>query len=194
MPRTPRQLIDLGYYHIITRGNNRRSLFRCESDYDFFLRIVIRYLEKYRIRIFHYCLIPNHIHFLLQAIKAGDLPKFMQGILQVYAFHFRENYHSVGFLFQNRYKSLLIEKESYLLKCARYIERNPLRAKLCDDLFKYPWSSFLFYAEGKKNKIVKTPNPFYLQLSSLQSKRQLQFINYVLEESPYDEIVYKVLS
>ena len=186
--------MDLGYYHIITRGNDRRSLFRCESDYVLFLRIVSRYLEKYSIRIFHYCLMPNHIHFLLQSIKARDLPKFMQGILQVYAFHFRENYGSAGFLFQNRYKSLSIEKESYLLECARYIERNPLRAKLCDDLSRYPWNSFLFYAEGKKNKIIKTPNPSYLQLSLLPKRRQLQFQNYILEERPYDEIVHKELS
>jgi len=151
-------------------------------------------LEKFGILIFHYCLMPNHVHFLLRVIKASDLPKFMQGILQVYASYFRNKYSSAGFLFQNRYKSLPVEKESYLLECARYIERNPLRAELCDDLFNYPWSSFLFYAEGKKNQIIKTPDPFYAQLSSRQKNRQIKFRNYILEERPYDQIVNKELS
>jgi len=194
MPRTARQLMDFGYYHIITRGNNRRNLFRSQDDYLFFLRVVDRYLGKFRILIFHYCIMPNHVHFLLQVAKAGDLSKFMQGILQVYASYFRNKYGSAGFLFQNRYRSLAIEKESYLLECARYIERNPLRAGLCDDLFEYPWSSFLSYAEGQMNQIVKTPDPFYTQLSSRQKNRQLKFINYVLEERPYDQIVDKELS
>jgi len=70
---------------------------------------------------------PNHIHLLVQAQKAKDLPKFMQGILQVYAHYYRKKYCSAGFVFQNRYKSSFIDKDSYLLECARYIERNPLK-------------------------------------------------------------------
>jgi len=83
-------------------------------------------LDMFQINVLHYCLMPNHLHLLLQAIKATDLPKFMQRILQVYAAYFKKKYDSVGFVFQNRYKSLYIDRESYLLECARYIEKNPL--------------------------------------------------------------------
>jgi hypothetical protein len=122
---------------------------------------VKRYLEVYEVAILHYCLMPNHVHLLVQVEKAAHLPKFMQGILQVYAHHFKKQYEEVGFVFQNRYKSNLIENDSYLLECGRYIERNPLRAMLTEDLFTYPWSSFSFYAKGIDDGIIKIANPLY---------------------------------
>ncbi len=191
MPRKPRCLIDNGYYHILTRGNDRKNIFRCEDDYFRFLEIVRNYLEKFRIVILHYCLMPNHIHLLVQAQAGKDLPKFMQGTLQVYANYFRNKYDATGFVFQNRYKSLFIEKESYLVECARYIERNPLRANLTNDIYDYPWNSFSFYAKGMDNGIIKAPNPCYLGLSEQKSKRQRIFRDYILEERPYDHIVDK---
>jgi len=193
MPRIPRSLIDNGYYHIVTRGNDRRKLFRRRDDYVRILGIIRLYVEKYQVRIFHYCLMPNHIHLLIQAIESADLPKFMQGILQVYANYFRMKYDSTGFLFQNRYRSILIEKESYLLDCARYIERNPLRAKICNDLKDYSWSSYLFYAEGRENSIIEIPNPCFFDLSDNAIDRQRMFREYVVQERPYDHIVDKAL-
>ncbi len=189
MPRKARQIIDNGYYHILTRGNDRRNIFLCQDDYVRILDIIRLYIEKYQVRIFHYCLMPNHVHFLVQAIKSVDLPKFMQGVLQVYANYFRKKCDSIGFLFQNRYRSIHIEKESYLLECARYIERNPLRAKICDDLKDYSWSSFLSYAEGKKNRIIETPNPCFFDLSCSAGARQRMFREFVIQERPYDHVV-----
>ena len=189
MPRRSRYLIDLGYYHILTRGNNRKTIFRCKEDYKRLLDIMKTYLEKFKISIFHYCLMPNHLHLLIQVNIANDLPKFMQGILQVYANYFRKKYSASGFVFQNRYKSFFIGKESYLLECSRYIERNPLRAKITNDIFKYPWNSFSFYAEGIDDPITKTANPFYLKLAKSKEERQRRFQNFVLEERPYDQII-----
>jgi putative transposase len=189
MPRRSRKLMDNGFYHTLTRGNDRKNIFRCEEDYLNFLTITFKYLMKYDVHIFHYCLMPNHIHFLVQASTALHLPKFMQGILQSYAWYFRKKYDSVGFVFQNRYKSLFIERESYLLECARYIERNPLRAKLTNNLFKYPWSSFSFYANGLHDVIIKHPNPGFLGLAGSQEERQRRFRDYVLEQRPYDQLL-----
>jgi putative transposase len=189
VPRITRSLIDKGYYHIVTRGNNRRELFQCRDDYLRILEIIRLYVKKYQVRIFHYCLMPNHIHFLIQAIRSADLPKFMQGILQVYANYFRNKYDSTGFLFQNRYRSIRIEKESYLLECARYIERNPLRAKICNDLKDYSWSSYLFYAEGKESTIIEKPNPCFFDLSGNAIDRRRMFREYIIQERPYDHIV-----
>jgi putative transposase len=150
MPRKPRILLDGGFYHVLTRGNDKRRLFRDKRDHIFFLDTIRRYLVKFEIRIVHYCLMPTHLHFLARLDDAGDLPKFMQGILQVYADYFKRKYNSCGYVFQNRYKSLLIESEGYLLECGRYIERNPLRAGLVENIADYPWSSFSFYANGNK--------------------------------------------
>jgi len=189
VPRSPRSLIDRGYYHILTRGNDRRKVFQSQDDYIRILETIRLYIERYQVRIFHYCLMPNHIHFLVQAIRSADLPKFMQGILQVYANYFRKKYDSIGFLFQNRYRSIYIEKESYLLECARYIERNPLRAKICQDLKDYFWSSYLFYAEGKENSIIEKPNPCFFDLSCSTIDRRRMFREYITQERPYDHIV-----
>lgn len=164
-------------------------IFRCKEDYFQFLEIVKRYLDKFQIAIFNYCLMPNHIHLLTQAIRGSDLPKFMQDILQVYAGYFRKKYNAVGFVFQNRYKSLFINKESYILECAQYIEQNPLRAKLTPDIFNYPWSSFSYYVSGIENGIIKRANPFYMKLAASGEERRKQFHNFVLEERPYDQIV-----
>jgi len=189
MPRTSRSLADNGYYHILTRGNDRRNIFQCQDDYVKILEIINSYIEKFPVRVFHYCLMPNHVHLLLQAIISADVPKFMQGILQVYANYFRKRYNSTGFLFQNRYRSLHIEKESYLLECARYIERNPLRAKICNDLKEYPWSSYQFYIEGREDMIVKKPSPCFIEMSRSPIARRRIFQKYIIQERPYDQIV-----
>ncbi|MDP2905684.1 MAG: transposase, partial [Candidatus Omnitrophota bacterium] len=121
MPRRPRVLIDNGYYHVVTRGIDKRRLFQDQQDYRCFKELMKEYLDEFQVNILHYCLMPNHIHLLIWAINADDLPKYMQGVLQVYASQFRKKYQSVGFIYQNRYKSNLIDKDSYLLECARYI-------------------------------------------------------------------------
>lgn len=193
MPRKPRVLLDGGYYHVLTRGNDRRKIFRYKQDYKCFLGLIKKYLAKFQVSILHYCLMPNHIHLLIRVQIAKDLPKFMQAILQVYASYFRKKYNSVGFVFQNRYKSYLIEKESYLLECARYIERNPARAKITSDILDYPWSSVSFYAGGIDNGIIKIANPFYLEFAETDSERKQRYRDYVLEERPYEDIVDKVL-
>lgn len=191
MPRKPRILIDGGYYHIVTRGIDRRKLFRYHNDYKYFLKTIRKYLKKFRVSIVHYCLMPNHIHLLIQAKKAEDLPKFMQAVLQVYASYFRKRHASVGFVFQNRYKSSAIERDSYLLECGRYIERNPLRAKIIENIFDYPWSSFSFYAKGALDDIITMVNPLYVGLSEIEEKRQVTYRGYVLTERPYEHIIDK---
>ena len=84
MARHPRSLVDMGFYHVLSRGNNKNKVFHCQEDYSNFLKVLRRYLDKFQIIVFHYCLMPNHIHLLVQAQIGNHLPKFMQGILQLY--------------------------------------------------------------------------------------------------------------
>jgi len=181
--------MDDGYYHIVTRGNNKKLLFIDEFDYEMMKKTIARYLEKFNIGLVHYCLMPNHLHWVVQTWTARDLPKFMQGVLQVYAAYFKDKYSAVGYLFQNRYKSLFIDKESYLLECARYIERNPLRAKLVNDLREYKYSSFHYYALAQPDELLNKINPLYKDFGSNPVARQAAYLKYVLQERPYDQIV-----
>lgn len=191
MPREARRLVDGGCYHIVTRGIDRRILLEDESDNQYFLDTVFANLARFEVSIFHYCFMVNHVHFLIKATKAADLPKFMQAILQGYACYFRKKYFSVGFIFQNRYKSRVIDNDAYLLECGRYIERNPLRSKIVSDLSKYRWSSYLLYAKGEKNDIVKISNPLYLDLADTDEERRKLYANYVSQGRPYEDILDK---
>ncbi len=191
MPREARKLVDGGYYHIVTRGIDRRMLFKDELDNLYFLDIIRVNLARFGIFIFHYCLMVNHVHLLIKVVRAADLPKFMQVVLQGYAYYFRMKYLSVGFIFQNRYKSRIINNDAYLLECGRYIERNPLRAEIVSDLSEYRWSSYLLYAKGEKNGIVRLLNPTYLDLASTDVKRKDAYVDYVLQGRPYEDILDK---
>jgi len=176
------------YYHIIARGNGKRAIFRCRMDYKLFINITHKYLIKFPLHIYHYCLMKNHIHLIIQTTEGWMLPKFMQGALQRYAYHFRKKYDSPGYLFQNRYKCFPITKENYLMDCGRYIERNPLRAYIVNDISKYGWSSFNFYANGWQDNLIVKPNPLYLELSNTDSERQKKYKEYILETRPSDLI------
>jgi len=134
---------------------------------------------------------PNHIHLLIKVEKSNDLPKFMQLILQIYASKFRKKYKSVGFVFQNRYKSKLIDNDAYLLECARYIERNPLRANIVNNLSEYPWSSYFYYSETKTDDIITLENPLYNSLAQTVEDRRKAYVKYISEERLYDHIIDK---
>lgn len=180
-----------GYYHIVTRGIDRRRLFRHRQDYEFFSEVLRKYLPKFQLDIIHYCLMPNHIHLLICLRQREDMARFMQIVLQVYASYYRRKYHSTGFIFQNRYKSRFVDSDGYLLECGRYIERNPLRAKITENLLGYTWNSFSFYAKGKDDGIIKSVNPLYRGLGATEQERQTEYARRILEARPYEEIIDK---
>lgn len=188
MARTARILYDEGIYHILNRGNNKHTLFYDSTDYAVFKKLTKRYLATYKVKIYHYVPMPNHFHFSLRVLKAKDLPKFMKGLCQTYAQYHHRRYGSVGYLFQNRYKSLLIKDEQYLLECARYIERNPLRANLVNNLDDYPYSSYHYYAKGSPNSLV-TPNPLYLKMGKTPSERRKAYIEYINAPTLYEQML-----
>jgi len=190
MPTCGRIVYDEAIYHIIQRGNNRQKIFRDDEDYEKFLSLFEEYRNKRAFELYNYCLMPNHIHILMKIFKKEDLAKLMQSIFQSFRFYFRKKYKYTGYLYQGRYKSKLIEAENYLLECARYIERNPLRSRLIDDLSLYKWSSYPFYANGHRNGII-TENPLFCTLSADNAKRNEAYIQYVISPRPYEEILDK---
>jgi len=130
----------------------------------------------------------NHVHMLIRSIKADDVSLFFKNVFQRYASYFRKRYYHTGYLFQNRFKDISIDKDSYLLECARYIERNPLRAGIVKNLSDYKWSSYLYYAEGKENDII-TENIMYSTLGNSEIERKKRYVGYLNEERAYEHIV-----
>ena len=190
MPTGGRVIYDGAVCHIIQRGNNRQKIFREEKDYEKFLYLTKKYKARYAFDVYNYCLMSNHLHFFIKISRGRDIEKLMQGIFQSFRFHYYKTYKYTGYLFQGRYKSKIIEKDAYLLECARYIERNPLRAGIVKDLSHYKWSSYLYYAYGLKNDLI-TENPMYANLGHSAIERQKAYREYVLQDRAYELIIDK---
>lgn len=188
MPRIKRQVLDNGIYHILNRGHNKDSIFEEAGDFNKFKEVIRRYKENYSFELYHYCVMPNHFHLLIRISKAGDLPVLMKGMCQSYANHYKKTHNHVGYLFQNRYKSIPIGSDSYLLECARYIERNPVRANIVKDPSDYPWSSYNHYANGDCDDII-TLDPLYEALAKTSKERRDAYIEYVSKPRPYEELL-----
>ncbi|MBI2227582.1 MAG: transposase [Deltaproteobacteria bacterium] len=154
MSRRPRVFAPGLLYHVIVRGNQRRKTFRCDDDYKAYLDRLERYRAKCHVRIYAYCLMPNHVHLLVET-GSTPLAKFMQGLQQSYTQHFNRSYRKVGHLFQGRYKAIICDRDKYLLALVRYIHLNPVRAKLVTRPERYSYSGHNSYLTNGTAKIVE---------------------------------------
>jgi len=142
MSRTSRTLIECACYHIITRGNQRQKVFKNNDDYDRYITTLKKAKKKYNILLYSYCLMPNHVHLLIEPESCISLSGFMHWLSRGYTAYFNAKYIKVGHLWQGRFKSKPIVKGQYLINCAEYIEANPVRANITTDISGYPWSSY----------------------------------------------------
>ncbi len=171
----------IGYfYHIYNRGVDKRDIFMEDGDYIRFLRIlsVFNNMERCRssyrgpssqklVGVLCYCLMPNHFHLILTPLVENGIQKFMRKVGTGYAMYFNEKYKRTGSLFENRYKAILIDSDSYFLHLTRYIHLNPVKllypdwkerkvkwGKLEKFLKDYRWSSLPFYLGIIKNSNI----------------------------------------
>lgn len=142
MPKLHRiQLPDM-LYHVVTRGNNKQNLFLEAADFIFYLDLLFRFKTKYNILLFHFVLMTNHVHLMVQPTEDATLAKLMKRVNQSYTRYYQKRYHTTGHVWQGRYKSIPIESEAYYCRCARYIELNPVRAGIAHHPGEYEWSSY----------------------------------------------------
>ena len=128
MPRRPR-LDFAGFHHVVNRGVARSDIFLCREDRETYLSILCKACDNYKINVHDYCLMDNHYHLLIETTKE-NLSLFMRQLNSNYAIYFNKKYKRVGHLWQGRYKSWYVFDEDYLYKLFRYIEHNPIKAKL----------------------------------------------------------------
>jgi len=189
MPRIPR--IDVGgeIYHVINRANARLPIFFTEEDYELFELILEEAQEKFGVGILALLQVPNHFHLVLQTFKDNDLQKFMQWLTLTHTqrWHTKNGTIGTGHLYQGRYKSFLIQGDKHLLAVIRYVERNPLRAKLVRKVENWNFSSLSRQLSGnlKKQKLlavwpIETP------------KNYLTFVNMPMNEKEEEMIRYSV--
>jgi REP element-mobilizing transposase RayT len=138
MARKPRIHFPGAIYHAIARGNGGKRLFFDDDDYRYCTNLLID-MKRFGARFFAYCLMPNHIHLLIQ-VGSTPLSKLMHGALTRYAMHFNEKQEIYGHVFQGRYKDLLVQRDEYFVSLINYIHNNPVRAGLVASAEAWPWS------------------------------------------------------
>jgi REP element-mobilizing transposase RayT len=138
------------YYHILSRGNERRNIFSDNDDRVSFLETLGKMSDRFEVEVYAYVLMDNHYHLLLKTNKP-NISKSMQWFGTTYTRQYNIKHKRNGHLFQGRFKNFLIENDEYLMLLSCYIHRNPLRAGIVKRLADYPWSSYPIYAYGKKS-------------------------------------------
>jgi putative transposase len=140
MPRKPRQEVDGGVYHVFARGNNRRDIYADDVDRRLYLDLLARVTRHHSWRCLAYCLMPNHLHLLLET-RGPNLGTGMHRLHSSYAQVFNRRHGLSGHLFQGRYGSAHITRDEHLWTAAAYIALNPVTAGLCHAPEEWPWSS-----------------------------------------------------
>jgi putative transposase len=155
MPRTARIAPRDYVYHVLTRGNNKQNIFKDKEDFTKYIEILKQYKEKYKFKLYHYVLMTNHVHLVMEVTgEGGELSQIMKGINLSYAQYFKTKYRYTGNFWQDRFKSILISKDEYLLACGSYVELNPVRARMVKEPKEYQWSSYKANAYGSRDDLL----------------------------------------
>lgn len=142
MPRTARSAIGNTVYHVLNRGNGRMKIFRKPDDYAAFVALLIDGLDRARIELFAFCLMPNHWHLALRPRTGRDLSAYLSWVTNTHVKRYRAHYRRTsGHLYQGRYKSFPVQQDQHFLTLMRYIEANPRRARLVRAAQNWPFSS-----------------------------------------------------
>lgn len=157
MPRIAR-IVGAGYpHHIVQRGNNREIVFLDRTDYEKYLFLLAKYSEEKQAGILAYCLMPNHVHLLVTPLQEETLAKLMQGVTLCYTQHFNRKKGRTGRLWECRYHSTVIDRGSYLWTVSKYIENNPVRARISQRPEDYPYSSAKAHILGRNDPLLNEP-------------------------------------
>jgi len=170
--------------HVIQRGNNRTPIFVEPADYERFRHDLVVACERYKCAIHAYVLMPNHFHLLMSAPTTRAVARMMQSLGARYVGYFNRRHRRTGTLWEGRYRSVPIDTERYLFTCYRYIEQNPVRARLAAHLSSYRWSSFHANALGRTDAIV-TPHDRYRALAGSKHDRLAMYR--AICDVPFDE-------
>lgn len=174
MPRQPR-LVIAGYpHHLILRGNNRSDIFYNDKDRRFFIKCLKDAKEKTKSKIYAYCLMSNHVHLIVEPSTEDGLGNMMQSVGRKYVQYINRAYKRTGTLWEGRFRSSVVSNDEYLLTCGKYIELNPVRAKVVDSPQGYYWSSFGAKISGRKDSLLDE-DPLYESLGDTADQRRQNY-------------------
>jgi putative transposase len=179
-------------YHLTARGNARAAVFLDDRDRREFLAILGDVVERYHWICHAYCLMGNHYHLLIET-PDGNLSAGMRQLNGIYTQKLNRRHGRVGHVFQGRFKSILVEKDSYLLELCRYIVLNPVRAGIVTHPVDYPWSRFRITARSGKAPAYLSTDWVLAQFGANRREARKGYLDFVLAgkegESPWKRLV-----
>jgi putative transposase len=171
MGRLPRTIDDGLIYHALNRGNNRADVFGDDADRVAFLEALAKTKQRYPFRLFGYCLMTNHFHLLLRPETGQSISRILQSLTVAHTWRYHKRHRTSGHVWQGRFKSPVIQDDVHLLVVLRYIEANPLRARMVTDPGDYRWSSYPCHGLGRDDPLV-SPFPEWDELGRTEAERR----------------------
>lgn len=178
MARLPRLTVPGFAHHVIQRGNDRQPIVRDDEDRQTLLSLITENASKHQVAVHAYVLMDNHFHLLLTPQTAEGVPQMMQAVGRRYVRYFNDRHHRTGTLWEGRYRSTLIQSESYLLACMVYLDLNPVRAAMVNRPEMYAWSSHRHYA-GLAVQRGLTPHALYWEMGNTPFAREASYAEMV---------------
>lgn len=172
-------------HHVVQRGNNREKVFIDDEDREKYIGLLKKYSRERDTRILAYCLMTNHVHLLIKPKENDSLYKMMQGVTLCYTQYANRKYNRTGRLWESRYHSCIVDKDSYLWAVARYIETNPIRARMVKKAEDYAYASALAHIMGKPDDLLNEE-----LIAETQRKDYREFIRETNAEKDRDLIRY----
>ncbi|WP_026280857.1 MULTISPECIES: transposase [unclassified Thioalkalivibrio] len=187
MPRMARVVLPHIPHHVVQRGHNRQVVFAGPDDYERYLEDLRELSSALDIRVYAYCLMTNHVHLLLgPGEEIAAMGRLMKA-LAARATRYRNRLEGrSGTLWEGRYKSSPVQTETYLLACTRYIELNPVRARMVPAAGDYSWSSFR-QRMGEEEQWIDL-DPAYLDLAHRETDRRARYARFVERGVPEQEL------
>lgn len=161
-------------YHVYSRSCNRQVIFQQPQDFEHFKRLLRDYCQRFQACIYHWVIMSTHYHLVMELKKPEVISKLMAGLHRSYSHYHHSAYATAGFLWQGRFKMQPIQKESYLIGCGRYVERNPVRAGMVNEADEYEHSSARYYCLGRQDNITSI-DPYFVDLSQDLRERQQKY-------------------
>jgi putative transposase len=187
MPRQPRLDLAGVPQHIVQRGNDRQPCFFDDVDRVRYLDSLREISLKLGCAVHAYVLMTNHVHLLVSPSIVGQIASLMQSLGRRYVSYINIRHHRTGTLWEGRYKACLVDTETYLLRCYRYIEMNPVRAGMVNRADECPWSSHAFNASAAPNPLLR-PHPSYLLLANDAVERCRRYRELFEQSAATDEL------
>jgi len=162
------------FYHITSRGDDRKKIYISDFDFKRFLEYLLKAKQRFHFYLYAYVLMPNHYHLLIETLQP-NLSRIMQYLNTSYTTYYNIKRSKCGHLFQGRYKSILVDKDSYCQELSKYIHLNPVRAKIVERPEQYKWSSYKGYINKKGDGYIDKS-----QIKNIIGMNEIQYRQFIL--------------